>query len=198
LCLLEAIVSSSASWKDAVVDEVEAAANRDQAVVAHEAEVRQEAEDRRDAFAEEGEAVAKWKREALASEGRRRGRAEDRFDEFLAAFEREGGIRRVMASIVAELKDRGLDSELQEQVQHRDSGQVASCMAAIRIRSLEDASAHGSVVIVASDDHDLELLEVVQSRARQRETEEGVALGDLTEARIGESVLAVVREILRR
>jgi hypothetical protein len=104
-----------------------------------------------------------------------------------------------MVSIVADLKEQGLDAELQVQEHPRETGRVGSCMAAIRVQSPQLTPAHGSIVILASDDHAIKLLEFVQSRAGQGETtESSIVLKDLTEGRIRESVLTVVRGMLRK
>ncbi len=178
--------------------EVEAAASRDKEANAREGERRDGAEQRTKAAAEQVVAAAIRNEEAVAREGERRERDVERFDEFLQAFERAGGIRTAMESIVDHLNERDLISELEVQIFPRQAGRTASCTAAIRIHLQSDASVHGSVELVASGDQTTKLLEIVQSRSRHGTTEHSIALQDLTEDRLGESALTVVREMLRK
>jgi hypothetical protein len=195
---LEVNVATQGSWKYAIANEVEAAFGRDQEANVREGERRERAEQLTNAAAEEGAAAAIRDEEANAREGERRNRAEERFDEFLQAFERVGGIRTAMETIVGDLNEQGLISEVEVQKFPGRVGRVAFCTAAIRFHLQSDASSHGSVEIVASGNHETRLLEIVQSRTTQGITEDSAFLEDLTEDRIGESVLTVVRELLRK
>jgi len=190
-------VAQQESWKEGVAKEVAAATNRDQEANAREVDRREQTEAHKEAVTEKAENDAIRDREAQVREDARLQRAEDRFEAFLQAFERPGGIRASMESIVADLRERGLAAELEVQELVADAERAASCTATIRIPSPSDGSAHANVEVVGSGKHLITLLTIVQSQSKQREGEESIALEDLTEDRIGESVLTVVREMLR-
>jgi hypothetical protein len=185
-------VSTAPGWREAVAEEVAAARRRANAEEAAADGRNDEAVARREARVEAD--AADVERQAARDRHRRKRHqaAEARFEAFLEAFDAEDGIAQAARSVVATLEQLGLASDLTVQRGSGEDGAPTTLVAAIGIVSPTMASNHATVEIVASADHPLRLLTVVQSQVAQSESETPVQLEELTEERLGQAAQAAV------